>query len=73
MSGISESLGKEANIVTDTHIKLPQKAFFKLESKVGSQKHRTTVKHYFITAFPPQAPLLLFLSLPSRTRGKSMN
>lgn len=60
MPGISESMGKEVNIVTETHIKLPHKAFFKLENKAGSQKRRTTVKDYFIALFLPQAPLCSF-------------
>lgn len=57
---MSESLGREVSIVTDTHIKLPHKVFLKLENKTDSQKHRTPVKHYFITVFLPQAPLCSF-------------
>lgn len=59
MPGISESLGKEVNIVTETHIKLPHKAFLNWKIK-QALKHRTTVKDYFITLFLPQAPLCSF-------------
>lgn len=62
MPGISESLGKEIIIVTDTHIKLPNKAFlnWKIKQALRNAELQSTIilLLYFYHKLPSALSLL---------------